>query len=646
MRYCIVKNSWGGDWGDGGFIYMRKDAGNRCHVADHCVQLLEYLDDKQNLENAFNEFKYEFYKLYESSEEDRRKEQIFRDNMLRVYGHNLKALDGTYSYTLRVSRFADLTPQEFRQNHTNCTFVMNRPIAYYKSNSASVDSHTGDKSWSVDWRDQGGSCGSCTLFAMAALVESYWARSGHGVTTLSTQQMLDCYRNASCEGKGVCDRDRESKRVATIGEVSVNYPESQDSLMSLVRDNGPAFVVVHVGIDWRIYGQGVLTHQCEGERVGGAYSHAVLVVGYGYDKELDRHYWILKNSWGDTWGEGGYMRLHRNTITKCPLFQFSYQLPYNTGQSPGSTLTAFIYMRKDAGNRCHVADHCVQLLEYLDDKQNLENAFKEFKYEFSISYKSSEVDRQREHIFRDNLLRVYGHNLKALDGKYSYTLRVSGFADLTPEEFRKTHTNCTFVMNRPIAYYKSNSASDDSHTDDKSWSVDWRDQGENCGSCSLFAMAALVESYWARSGHGVTTLSTQQMLDCYPMVTYEKGVNMTGTCDREREAKPVVTIGEQREDYPRNENTFMSLVRDNGPAVVVGIFDGPCDGDINHAVLVVGYGYDKPSDMRYWIVKNSWGRDWGDGGFIYIRKDAGNRCHVADHCVQLLVYYYLPDQFY
>jgi len=88
-------------------------------------------------------------------------------------------------------------------------------------------------------------------------------------------------------------------------------------------------------------------------------------------------------------------------------------------------------------------------------------------------------------------------------------------------------------------------------------------------------------------------------------------------------------------------------VQDNGPSTIAihvsdswasyrkGIFDGPCDGDSNHAVLVVGYGYDKPSDKRYWIVKNSWGGGWGDGGYISMRKDAGNKCNVADHCVQV-----------
>ena len=113
----------------------------------------------------------------------------------------------------------------------------------------------------------------------------------------------------------------------------------------------------------------------------------------------------------------------------------------------------------------------------MDNKQNLEKTFKEFKSEFSKSYESSEVDRQKEQTFRDNMLRVYRHNLKVLDGKYSYTLRVGVDADLTPDEFRKTHIHCQFVLKRPISYSKSNSASADSHTDDKSGSFDCRDQG-------------------------------------------------------------------------------------------------------------------------------------------------------------------------
>ena len=45
----------------------------------------------------------------------------------------------------------------------------------------------------------------------------------------------------------------------------------------------------------------------------GILDHGVLLVGYGYDEEYELEYWIIKNSWGPTWGENGYMRMVKNT---------------------------------------------------------------------------------------------------------------------------------------------------------------------------------------------------------------------------------------------------------------------------------------------------------------------------------------------
>ena len=55
-----------------------------------------------------------------------------------------------------------------------------------------------------------------------------------------------------------------------------------------------------------------------------------------------------------------------------------------------------------------------------------------------------------------------------------------------------------------------------------------------------------------------------------------------------------------------------------------GVFDDPkCDCQMNHAMAVVGYGT-TPQGVRYWIVKNSWGKNWGDHGYIKIKRGAGN----------------------
>lgn len=104
---------------------------------------------------------------------------------------------------------------------------------------------------------------------------------------------------------------------------------------------------------------------------------------------------------------------------------------------------------------------------------------------------------------------------------------------------------------------------------------------------------------------------------------------------------------------PKDESGLKKAVALKGPISVgievthnfisykAGIFyDRLCSGDeenINHAVLVVGYGEDNSTGKDYWIVKNSWGTEWGDNGYIKMRRNRRNNCNIASFASYPLV---------
>lgn len=63
--------------------------------------------------------------------------------------------------------------------------------------------------------------------------------------------------------------------------------------------------------------------------------------------------------------------------------------------------------------------------------------------------------------------------------------------------------------------------------------------------------------------------------------------------------------------------------------VFAGVFtDDNCKGYTNHAVLAVGYGHDDETGLDYWLIKNSWGEDWGEEGYFKIKRGS-NECLIG-----------------
>jgi cathepsin L len=226
----------------------------------------------------------------------------------------------------------------------------------------------------VDWRKQGvvtkvknqGSCGSCWAFSTTAVLESHIAIQeraagrDYQLQQFSEQQLVDCTPNPhKCGGTGGChgatqelgfdyvskngivlEQDytynaRENKcvdssktKVASI-ESFVKLPENDyNALMQAVANYGPIAVSVAAD-DWVFYSGGVFNGDC-----GATINHAVTLVGYGIDEE-GNNYWLVRNSWGEGWGEQGYIRVAREKSAHDVHCEIDYKPADGTGCEGG-----------------------------------------------------------------------------------------------------------------------------------------------------------------------------------------------------------------------------------------------------------------------------------------------------------------------
>ena len=66
-----------------------------------------------------------------------------------------------------------------------------------------------------------------------------------------------------------------------------------------------------------------------------------------------------------------------------------------------------------------------------------------------------------------------------------------------------------------------------------------------------------------------------------------------------------------------------------------GVFSDPkCGDQLDHGVLLVGYGVDKPSGKQFWLIKNSWGTSWGEKGYIRILRDDTQKVQLCGLTVE------------
>ncbi|XP_039131991.1 zingipain-1-like [Dioscorea cayenensis subsp. rotundata] len=302
-------------------------------------------------------------KFYSDSSEKERRYEIFKDNLKYIDKHNA----GNHTYTLALNVFADLTVEEYR-----ATFLRTLPPRKWKmeNDSEAFNDNVGVAPDSIDWRDEGvinpirhqGGCFSCWAFAVLTTVEAVNKIVTGDLVTLSEQQLVDCF-NKGCQPSylddayqyiidngGVdteadypytakysnsCDTTKESNKVVTIDGYRMVRRNNENALKVAVADQPVAAAVEGYGKNFQLYGNGIFTQFC-----GTKVDHAVALIGY--DSEGGKDYWIVRNSWGDGWGENGYMKLERNIQSrsgKCGIASWPYYpIKYSNMKNKGNTL--------------------------------------------------------------------------------------------------------------------------------------------------------------------------------------------------------------------------------------------------------------------------------------------------------------------
>ncbi|XP_047093666.1 senescence-specific cysteine protease SAG39-like [Lolium rigidum] len=296
----------------------------------------------------------QYGRVYKDATEKAQRFEIFKDNARFIESFNA----GGRKFWLNINQFADLSNDEFKATKTNKGFIPNKvkvPTGFRYENM-SLDALPA----TVDWRTKGavtpvkdqGQCGCCWAFSAVAATEGIVKISTGTLISLSEQELVDCDvhgEDQGCEGglmddafkfiiknggltkessypysaaDGKCKSGSSS--AATIKSYEDVPTNDEGALMKAVASQ-PVSVAVDGGdMTFQFYSGGVMTGSC-----GTDLDHGIAAIGYGTTSDGTK-YWLLKNSWGTTWGENGFLRMEKDIADKKGMCGLAMEPSYPT----------------------------------------------------------------------------------------------------------------------------------------------------------------------------------------------------------------------------------------------------------------------------------------------------------------------------
>ncbi|XP_056141932.1 cathepsin S, ortholog2, tandem duplicate 1 [Lampris incognitus] len=286
------------------------------------------------------------------------------------------------------------------------------------------------------------------------------------------------------------------------------------------------------------------------------------------------------------------------------------------------------------------------------------------------TYNTEVEEFGRRELWERNLEMITLHNLEASMGLHTYQLSMNHLGDVSPEEILQTLATLRVpadLERAPSAFVGSAGAALPD-------SVDWREKGcvtsvkmqGSCGSCWAFSAVGALEGQLAKKTGKLVDLSPQNLVDCsdrygnhgcngglmhqaFQYVIDNHGIDSdTAYPYRGVEQRCHYNPSYRAANCSRysflpqgSEQSLKEALATIGPISVgidakqpkfaffhSGVYDDPhCSQEVNHGVLVVGYGTLNGQD--YWLVKNSWGTPFGDHGYVRMSRNKKNQCGIA-----------------
>eukprot|EP01092_Planopodium_desertum_P014820 TRINITY_DN75_c0_g1_i1.p1 TRINITY_DN75_c0_g1~~TRINITY_DN75_c0_g1_i1.p1 ORF type:complete len:333 (-),score=67.09 TRINITY_DN75_c0_g1_i1:58-1056(-) len=295
----------------------------------------------------------------------------------------------------------------------------------------------------------------------------------------------------------------------------------------------------------------------------------------------------------------------------------------------------------------------------------------QWKAEHGKNYATPTEEARRQLIFNQNLGRIDALNNASRTAQFA----MNKFGDLSPEEFKATYLSKVPAVRDPtapvaplypISFIQAIPASFDWRT--KGAVTPVKNQGQ-CGSCWAFSAIGNIEGQWFLSGKTLVGLSEQNLVDCdHHCIIYDGQKSCDQGCEGglqpnayeyiigaggvDTEASypyeavddtcrfSTANIGAKISNYTMvstDENQMAAYLYAHGPVAIAvdatvwqfyffGILDVPCGTSLDHGVLIVGYGSGEDpvfETVDFWNIKNSWGSDWGEEGYIRIERGVG-----------------------